>query len=280
MLLIPTKFFTFVDCLYFGAIISSTDTVTILAFFNHLNSNVEHLYALVLGESVLSDAVVIVLVRSIDLFEQDLALNLNTDQSLLLSAVHALKHFFTIFSLSVLVGFLVGILNALLTKFTKLKDFYLLESSLFVLMSYSAFLISELMELSGIVTILFCGIFQSHYNYSNLSPQTQEISKKFTELLSFLAENFIFTYLGVSMFIYPQHRWSISIILFSFVAIIIGRLLNIYPLSFLLNLNRSNKIPFKYQTVLFLSALRGAMAYSLGKNFSFLCTVLYFLLSR
>lgn len=265
MLLIPTKGFSLLDCLYFGALISSTDTVTILAFFNQLNVNV-NLYALVFGESVLSDAVVIVLVKSIDLFEKEYLSSSNlintTDQSLLLSALHAFVNFWYIFTLSVLIGFLAGILNALLTKFTKLREFYLLECSLFVLISYSAFLISELLEFSGIVTILFCGIAQAHYNFFNLSNQSKIITVKLTSLLSFLAENFIFSYLGVSMFINSQHRYVISIIIFSFIAIIIGRLLNIYPISFLLNLNRTNKIPFKHQHVLFFSGLRGSMAFA------------------
>lgn len=266
MLVVQTSGFTFCDCLYFGALISATDTVTILAYFNQLNCDF-NLYALVLGESVLSDAVVIVLVRSIDLFEKEYLSGTSAavDQSLLLAGFHAFLNFWRIFSLSVVVGFLVGILNALITKFTRLKDFHLLESSLFILMSYSAFLISELLELSGIVTILFTGICQAHYNFYNLSAQSQATTKKFTELLSFLAENFIFSYLGVSMFINSQHKWAISIIIFSFIAIIVGRFLNIYPLSFLLNLNRgAHKIPLKHQHVLFFSGLRGSMAYALA----------------
>lgn len=52
--------FTFLDTLYFGALISSTDPLTIIAIFNDLNVDV-NLYALVFGESVLNDAVAIVL---------------------------------------------------------------------------------------------------------------------------------------------------------------------------------------------------------------------------
>lgn len=52
--------FTFLDTLYFGALISSTDPLTILAIFHDLHVDV-NLYALVFGESVLNDAVAIVL---------------------------------------------------------------------------------------------------------------------------------------------------------------------------------------------------------------------------
>jgi NhaP-type Na+/H+ or K+/H+ antiporter len=57
-----------------------------------------------------------------------------------------------------------------------------------------------------------------------------------------MAENFIFCYIGVSMFTFPKHKFNIPFIMGSFVAIFVGRALNIYPLSFLLNLGRKTKI--------------------------------------
>ena len=53
--------FGYVDCLLFGAIISATDPVTVLAVFKELKVDVD-LDALMFGESVLNDAVAIVLV--------------------------------------------------------------------------------------------------------------------------------------------------------------------------------------------------------------------------
>lgn len=52
--------FTFLDTLYFGALISPTDPLTILAIFSDIHVDV-NLYALVFGESVLNDAVSLVL---------------------------------------------------------------------------------------------------------------------------------------------------------------------------------------------------------------------------
>ena len=60
------KSFSFNDCLYFGAIISATDPVTVLAIFNDLHVDVT-LYALVFGESVL---IAITLAGSIDSFDK------------------------------------------------------------------------------------------------------------------------------------------------------------------------------------------------------------------
>ena len=63
------QFFTFIDTLRFGALISATDPVTILAIFSDLNVDV-NLYALVFGESVMNDAVAIVMTRTIELYEE------------------------------------------------------------------------------------------------------------------------------------------------------------------------------------------------------------------
>lgn len=45
----------------------------------------------------------------------------------------------------------MGCVTALMTKFTRIRDFPLLESALFVLMSYSTFLIAEATELTGAI---------------------------------------------------------------------------------------------------------------------------------
>jgi NhaP-type Na+/H+ or K+/H+ antiporter len=67
-----TDIFSFLDALHFGAMISATDPVTVLAIFTDLNVDV-NLYAIVFGESVLNDAVAIVLSRTLEDYEEDQA---------------------------------------------------------------------------------------------------------------------------------------------------------------------------------------------------------------
>ena len=69
----------------------------------------------------------------------------------------------------------------------------------------SSYLIAEICQMSGIVSVLFCGIFQAHYTYRNLSVQSQQRTRQLFETLNFLSENFIFSYLGVSMFTFGHH---------------------------------------------------------------------------
>lgn len=92
------------------------------------------------------------------------------------------------------------------TKFTKLRDFPLLETALFFLMSWSTFLLAEacgftgtlllsmqsvgfvqrktrleplfVLLCPGVVAVLFCGITQAHYTFNNLSPASQDRTKQ------------------------------------------------------------------------------------------------------
>ncbi|XP_067121940.1 sodium/hydrogen exchanger 6-like isoform X1 [Centruroides vittatus] len=252
--------FSFTDCLYFGAIISATDPVTVLAIFSDLHVDV-NLYALVFGESVLNDAVAIVLSESISSYVENFQGQSGFEAS---SAFKSLGNFCYIFLCSFLIGSLMGCSTAALTKFTRLCELPLLESCLFFLMSYSTFLMAEAAQLTGIVAVLFCGICQAHYTYNNLSDESRARTKQLFELLSFLAESFIFTYIGVSMFTYRKHTWNFGFILIAFLAIAIGRALNIYPLTFLVNLGRHNKIPLSFQHILYFAGLRGAIAFALA----------------
>lgn len=254
------KDFSFLDTLYFGAVISATDPVTVLAIFSELHVDV-NLYALVFGESVLNDAIAIVLTRAIQSYSE----KYNPDHGFeMLAFFQAVGEFLLIFTLSTILGSTLGIATALLTKFTRIRDFPLLETCLFVLMSYTTFLIAEATDLTGIVSVLFCGMCQAHYTYNNLSDDSRVRTKSLFELLNFVAENFIFSYIGVSMFTFPKHHFDVAFICIAFVAVALGRAANIYPLSFLLNIGRKPKISRNFQHVLFFSGLRGAMAFALA----------------
>ncbi|XP_036082360.1 sodium/hydrogen exchanger 7 isoform X2 [Rousettus aegyptiacus] len=252
--------FYYTDCLFFGAIISATDPVTVLAIFNELHADVD-LYALLFGESVLNDAVAIVLSSSIVAY-QPAGLNTHTfDAAAFFKSVGI---FLGIFSGSFTMGAVTGVVTALVTKFTKLHCFPLLETALFFLMSWSTFLLAEACGFTGVVAVLFCGITQAHYTYNNLSVESRSRTKQLFEVLHFLAENFIFSYMGLALFTFQKHVFSPIFIIGAFVAIFLGRAAHIYPLSFFLNLGRRHKIGWNFQQMMMFSGLRGAMAFALA----------------
>lgn len=256
-----TSDFDYPECLLFGALISATDPVTILAIFHDIHVDVD-MYALVFGESVLNDAVALVLYRAIESY---LAYNPREMRQFdLLSVIQAIGDFIAIFTGSFVIGCGMSCINALVTKLTKLGSFPILETALLFLMSYCTFLAAEVANWSGIVAVLFCGITQQHYTYKNLTQESRIRTLQTFELMNFLAENFIFTYIGLSVFAFTGHQWNPGFIAWSFFSIMVGRFLNIYPLSFLLNLGRTRTIPCNFQHMMFFSGLRGAIAFALA----------------
>ncbi|KAK9393625.1 sodium/hydrogen exchanger 6 [Crotalus adamanteus] len=260
--------FYFTDCLFFGAIASATDPVTVLAIFHELQVDVE-LYALLFGESVLNDAVAIVLCSSIIAYQPE---GYNTHTFDVTAMFKSIGIFLGIFSGSFAMGaatetsvdFSLNCFQLHVTKFTKLHEFHLLETGLFFLMSWSTFLLAEACGFTGVVAVLFCGITQAHYTYNNLSTESQQRTKQLFELLNFLAENFIFSYMGLTLFTFQNHVFNPTFVVGAFLAVFLGRAANIYPLSFLLNLGRRNKIGTNFQHMMMFAGLRGAMAFALA----------------
>uniref|UniRef100_A0A8C0GED0 Sodium/hydrogen exchanger n=1 Tax=Chelonoidis abingdonii TaxID=106734 RepID=A0A8C0GED0_CHEAB len=253
--------FYYTDCLLFGAVISATDPVTVLAIFNELHADVD-LYALLFGESVLNDAVAIVLSSSIVAYQPT---GENTHVFDAAAFFKSVGVFLGIFSGSFMMGAVTGVVTALISfLFTKLHCFPLLETALFFLMSWSTFLLAEACGFTGVVAVLFCGITQAHYTYNNLSVESRSRTKQLFEVLHFLAENFIFSYMGLALFTFQKHIFSPIFIIGAFIAIFLGRAAHIYPLSFFLNLGRRHKISWNFQHMMMFSGLRGAMAFALA----------------
>lgn len=273
----------FIDCLLFGALVSATDPVTVLAVFKELRVDV-NLDALLFGESVLNDAVALVLVKSIQAYKVKVNVPQNTtgiaaevgNYSTTVSPkvqqrefdadafFTSLGMFIGVFLGSFLIGCMISFITALFTKLTKIGRFPVMETSVFFLLSWAAFLLAEAVEFTGIVAVLFCGITQAHYTYNNLSQESKTRTRQLFEFLNFLAENFIFGYMGVAMFVFPDHRWMPLFIVGAFIALIVSRACNIYPLTFLLNLGRRRKIPRNIQHMMMFSGLRGAIAFALA----------------
>ncbi|XP_053315215.1 sodium/hydrogen exchanger 9 [Spea bombifrons] len=251
--------FHFTDCLFFGSLMSATDPVTVLAIFHELHVDTD-LYTLLFGESVLNDAVAIVLTYSISIYRPKENPNV-FDAAAFFQSV---GNFLGIFAGSFAMGSAYAVVTALLTKFTKLCEFPMLETGLFFLLSWSAFLSAEAAGLTGIVAVLFCGVTQAHYTYNNLSEESKLRTKQLFEFMNFLAENFIFCYMGLALFTFQNHIFNALFICGAFISIFVARACNIYPLTFFLNLGRRKKIPWNFQHMMMFSGLRGAIAFALA----------------
>ncbi|KAG1327299.1 Sodium/hydrogen exchanger 4 [Cocos nucifera] len=176
------------DYLALGTIFASTDTVCTLQVL-HQDEN-PRLYSLVFGEGVVNDATSVVLFNAIQ----------KMDVSKLegWAAVNVIGDFLYLFSTSTILGIVTGLLTAY-----ALKTLYFgrhstdREIALMVLMAYLSYILAELLQLSGILTVFFCGIVMSHYAWHNVSDNSRTTTRHIFATLSFMAETFIFLYVGM-----------------------------------------------------------------------------------
>ncbi|CBY24280.1 unnamed protein product [Oikopleura dioica] len=244
------------DALAFGALISAVDPVATLAIFSAMDVE-PTLNMLVFGESILNDAVSIVLCN---IMMKAGRTSENPGFGILFSV---LGEFAWMMIGSTILGTLSAMVCALLLKHVDLRRNASLEFGLMLLASYFPYCAAEALELSGITSILFAGIVMSHYAHPNLSLVTQINVQNAFRAMSFLAETSVFAYLGMAIFSF-QHKLEPAFLIWTIILILLGRALNIYPLSWFINHFRETRISRKMQFVMWFSGLRGAIAYAVS----------------
>lgn len=245
----------FSESFAFGSLISAVDPVATVAIFHALDVD-PVLNMLVFGESILNDAISIVLTTTI-------TTEANSHLSGAQAIASALKTFCAMFFASAGIGVVFALISALLLKFVDLRKHPSLEFAMMLIFTYAPYVLAEGIHLSGIMAILFCGIVMSHYTHFNLSTVTQITMQQTMRTLAFIAETCVFAYLGLAIFSF-KHQIEISFIIWSIVLCLIGRAFNIFPLAFLVNKFREHKITNKMQFIMWFSGLRGAISYALS----------------
>lgn len=221
----------FSELLTFGSLISATDPVSTLAVFQALRVDPQ-LFYLVFGESVLNDAVGLVLFNACQKFVG----HENSFEKVTLAILQFVFDFLFSFVGSLCLGLLTGILAALILKKIDMRQTGILELCLYLLVMYVPFFLAEVVSMSGIVTILFTGITAKRYAEPNLSPSTETEADLFFRVTAHLAETAIFLELGLSVFglsSYGNFHWQF--VLWAIFACLVGRAANVYPITVLFN---------------------------------------------
>jgi len=251
--------------LTFGSLISATDPVTVLAVFQALGVKID-LFSMVFGESVLNDAVAIVLSRTL--------LSFNNPENPV-DAEHILgagKLFLIIFVGSLLIGAVGGILSSLTFKLLDLRhhdEMLYMEAALSFVFPWCAYFVAEASELSGIVSIMSCGMVMATYTRPNFSPRAVRLTARAYKVVALIAETFVFVYLGMATITFPIFTYTVWHFFFwATLACFVGRL-HIYIGSFLTNCFRdatSKPPPISpaYSFVMWFSGLRGGVAFALA----------------
>ena len=285
------------EALSVGATLSATDPVTILSIFNTYKVD-PRLYTVIFGESLLNDAIAIVLFDTAQQYYPKEVAEGEEAQGrfTFLTLIESIGLFMLVFFGSLIIGLAVGILTSLVLKFTRIRKFPKIESCIVLLIAYASYFFANAVHMSGesapmlpiylladaeigIVSLLFCGICLKHYAYHNMSRRTQLTTKFIFQILAQLSENFIFIYLGLSLFTERELVFSPLFILVTVVGIIAARYLAIFPLSSAINWviryrakkmgkEAIDEIPFSHRAMLFWAGLRGAVGVALAAGLS------------
>ncbi|XP_037818109.1 sodium/hydrogen exchanger 8 [Lucilia sericata] len=249
----------FSESFAFGSLISAVDPVATVAIFHALDVD-PILNMLVFGESILNDAISIVLTTTVTQSANSPAYaKMSTGEAIF----SALKTFCEMFFASAGIGVVFALISALLLKHVDLRKHPSLEFAIMLMFTYAPYVLAEGIHLSGIMAILFCGIVMSHYTHFNLSTVTQITMQQTMRTLAFIAETCVFAYLGLAIFSF-KHQVELSFVIWSIVLCLIGRACNIFPLAYLVNKFREHKITNKMQFIMWFSGLRGAISYALS----------------
>jgi len=125
-----------------GATLSATDPVTILAIFDTYKVEPK-LYTLIFGESILNDAVAIVLFETAQKYKD------GAESLGIVSLFEAFGIFFGVFFGSLFIGVMVGVGASLMLKFTYVRRMPKTESCLIILIAYLTYFFSNAIHMSG-----------------------------------------------------------------------------------------------------------------------------------
>ena len=136
---------SFVEAISVGATLSATDPVTILAIFQTYKVDPK-LYTIIFGESILNDAVAIVLFETAQRYKKGEGGGGTLGP---LSLLEGTGIFLAVFFASLMIGVIIGVATALGLKYTYVRRFPKIESCLIVLIAYASYFLSNGLHLSG-----------------------------------------------------------------------------------------------------------------------------------
>ncbi len=254
----------FILTLLFGALISATDPVAVLALFKEFGVP-RRLSLIFEGESLFNDATAVALFLILIEIAQT---GFHGTETVFVGLVS----FTSMILGGILFGLIVGAFFAKIIGMTRENE--VASITLTIVLAHTTFILAEIISehaaigafefpLSPIIATTVAALFMGNYGRSKINPRAEEFVEKLWGQLAFMSNSIIFILIGIIFITLPKLDVAILVIIPIVIAIVaIARVISIYPTVSLFNWFSSSEqsIPMSWQHLLSWGSLRGALA--------------------
>lgn len=233
--------------LVFGALISTTDPISVIAVFKRLGAG-RRLTLIMEAESLFNNDTAVVL------FTITLGAALGGHASL----AQGVFQFVQLMAGGALLGLGIG---ALASRIHYELDDHLIEITLTSVIAFGAYLGAEALHVSGVMAVVTAGLVIGNFAMPrNMSASTQLAVVAFWEYAAFVVNSIVFLLIGIEVS-YVDWSNKVGLTCAAVLMVLAGRAM-VYPLSWIVN-RLQGEVPMAWQHVLFWGGLRGALSMAL-----------------
>lgn len=218
------------ESLLFGALISSTDPIAVLAIFKNLGAP-RRLALLAEGESMFNDATGVIAFR----FFAGILFTASAVQGMTIA--YAIFDFLYVFIGSLIVG---GFMGWIISEFiARVDNDKLIETTLTIALALLSFVVAEhFFQLSGVIATVAAAITLGNVGRTRISGDVLHFMEELWEYVGFVSISLIFFFAAYSLDWEPILNNPIAVAI-SILLVLIGRALSVYGSFFF-----SNRLPF------------------------------------
>ena len=248
---------TWAFALMFGALISATDPVAVVALLHELKTS-KRFSTLVDAESLLNDGTGIVCFM---LFFGAYAAEEATHASPVITFIREV-------GLSTLLGFLLA--RIVIWFITRINSEEMVQNSVIILAAYLTFILSQYyLGVSGVIALVAFGLTVTYVGKPRLKPQVNTFMEHFWELLTYIANTLIFILVGVVIAEKVDFSWgALGVLILIYIALNFIRfamIMLLYPVMKRLGYGLTRR----ESVILTWGGLRGALAMTLALMVSY-----------